>query len=166
MKGIVARAKHEGREKTRLSLVKALLDEPTAAIKASIKAWTHKNLVGKSAVFIPPTEDEVFEYAKEVRRDEDLKGKNGGKNRAAYERAPDCVEDFYAHYHANGWVQGQKGGKPIGEWKLTFLKWCRSQMEGKFSGGGSTEPVRQSRKLGPHPSLVGVFPKTESKAVS
>lgn len=63
-----------------------------------------------SSSFIPPSLEEVREYCAE---------------RARLGKPQVDPEQFYAHYTANGWVQGTRN-RPIRDWKACVWTWERS----------------------------------------
>lgn len=83
------------------------------------KEKENKNTNGnpKKAKFVPPTLDEVTAYCKE-------KG---------YTFDP---EMFFAHYEANGWVQG-RDGKSIKSWRACCVTWQKRENNGEFRGKSS-----------------------------
>ena len=72
-----------------------------------------KTAAKKPVKFTPPTQEEVTAYCQE-------KG---------YTFSP---VTFFAHYEANGWVQGK--GKPIKNWKACCVTWQQREQTGEFNG--------------------------------
>lgn len=133
-------------DKRRASMVRSVLKSATPAVEKAVRNWANKYLSGKRGIFIAPTEQDIEQYAREVTKDKDLLGRNDGKNRNAYMQAPRYTEDFYAFYVANGWVQGHNG-KPLTEWRLTFLRWCRENWaKDKRDGVTPPEPIRRGNR--------------------
>lgn len=60
-------------------------------------------------------------------------------------------EAFFAHYEANGWVQGR--GKPVKNWRACLITWAKN--EPKFAGpaprngNGSRHPIVGTRQANP-----------------
>lgn len=82
-----------------------------------------KSAAQKPARFTPPTQEEVTAYCQE-------KG---------YTFSP---VTFFAHYEANGWVQGK--GKPIKNWKACCVIWQQREQTGEFGDGRAQTQRRQT----------------------
>lgn len=78
------------------------------------KHSTHKKVDGrKHRVFVPPTYDELLEYAKEKGRD-------------------DLAKEFFDYFTIGEWVDSN--GNKVRCWKQKFLTWC-SRNKKKVSNG-------------------------------
>lgn len=98
-----------------------------------------KTTAKKPAKFTPPTQEEVTAYCQE-------KG---------YTFSP---VTFFAHYEANGWVQGK--GKPIKNWKACCVTWQQREQTGEFSGrshshGGTHNDTVQHQHNGGFDDMEG-----------
>ena len=98
-----------------------------------------KTAAKKLAKFTPPTQEEVTAYCQE-------KG---------YTFSP---VTFFAHYEANGWVQGK--GKPIKNWKACCVTWQQREQTGEFSGrshshGGTHNDTVQHQHNGGFDDMEG-----------
>lgn len=56
---------------------------------------------------------------------------------AARDPGHEHVSEFFDHYSANGWRQGQGQGRPIRDWRAAFRQWVRRSRQGFGSGRGS-----------------------------
>ena len=77
---------------------------------------------GRRPVFVPPSVDQIAEYAKEYE-----------SKKADWPKRRFDAEAFYDHYTANGWKQ--KGGNPIKDWKATVRNWGRND----FGNAGNAD---------------------------
>ncbi|MEM1225988.1 MAG: ParB N-terminal domain-containing protein [Planctomycetota bacterium] len=104
----------------RVSLVKKLLDSPTPELLKAMRTWAHHHLVGKASLFVPPTREQVVEYAATLDRD-------------TYPQATDPrrITHFMDYHESGGWVYG-KANTPLKDWKARFrdsLGWELSGVE-------------------------------------
>lgn len=111
---------------TKLSNGTDKIVEPIPDIKPDIKPYIR---VGKK--FIPPTLEEVEEYAKSKGR--------GDLGRRFYE--------YYTADKEHAWIDSK--GQPVRSWKQKFLTWCGQDNMGlklEKSFGGNDESVLHDRK--------------------
>ena len=80
---------------------------------------TINNTIDKGTKAKPISLSEVVEYFKTI-------------------DAEHCSNEFYDHYTANGWVQGQ-GNKKIKDWHAAARQWKRRQKQFKQNGNNKTQ---------------------------
>lgn len=91
----------------------------------------------KATRFVPPTEDEVLAYARELQQKGDRR----------YADAPVMVEEFMLFYEANGWMAGRSRMK---SWQSAFRRACLNweRKAAKDSRGGARRKWGQYRVFG------------------
>jgi len=128
---ISTRAKVSVNQKHRVALVKKLLDNPSPPLVTAMKKWSHEQFVGKSALFTPPTPEEVKEYAESL----DPKKYPNAKSQKR-------IDKFFDYYEGRGWTFGDPP-KPMSEWKAHYRKslgW-QAEEESEFEKTVSSEPT-------------------------
>lgn len=65
--------------------------------------------------FVPPTLEEVLEYARE---------QNNFAGCGGFACTPEQAEEFWSYYESQGWRIGNDSNTPIRDWKPKLRQWC------------------------------------------
>ena len=97
------------------SLVKSFINNTSPSISSSVCLEEDvSNLPTARAKFVPPTEDEVMAYVKQM----SLSAGTGG-----FDCCPEQARLFFAYYDNANWKD--KNGTPILNWQKSFKVWVR-----------------------------------------
>jgi hypothetical protein len=137
---IATRAKVPHNHKHRRALVKKLLDNPDPKLIEAMKKWSHDQFTGKDSLFVPPTEEEVREYAQTL-----------DKKKYPDATADYRVDKFFEFHEASGWTYGNTR-KPVKDWKAryrTSLSWevpAPAKTAAQFNQGNTVGEIKKRIK--------------------
>ena len=92
--------------------------------------------IGKEKKFIPPTLQEVLDYAKE---------QNNFAGLGGFRCSRQMAESFWSNYEANGWIVSNESRTPIKDWKAKLRQWA---IKDSFNSEKNDDIIQPKQAIG------------------